>query len=398
MNIIFITTLYPDNEKQTLTEVPFTLHYFVKDWINQGHHVQVIKIEAIYPPMIPKYSNLNRDRFERDVVIDGVLIHVLQVRKNLNRKFSKKKSISAGQTAVKYLDSHSVKWDIVIFHVFEPNYYIAQAVKNYFKIPMVYGVHQTDAFWISKAKNQKILLKNKDKINAFAFRSQALKKHFKDHLDPAIPSFLIPSGIPEHTININQQSTSNKTLTFITVANMIKRKNIDILIKAFHHLIQIDKDVRLTIIGDGVERDNLEELVVKLNISKNVFFLGKITREKVFLELSHNDVFVLPSIHETFGIVYLEAMARNCIPIGTVNEGIDGIIQDGVNGYLCSPDVIGCFHKMQQVLEIDNSTRHHIHKQIATTVLEYTETKCSAKYIENINLIIHQSKAHSEGA
>ena len=68
MNIVFITTLYPDNDEQSLTEVPFTLHYFVKNWVNQGHIVQVVKVEAIYPGFIPKYSKLNKVRRERNIL------------------------------------------------------------------------------------------------------------------------------------------------------------------------------------------------------------------------------------------------------------------------------------------------------------------------------------------
>ena len=38
---------------------------------------------------------------------------------------------------------------------------------------------------------------------------------------------------------------------------------------------------------------------------------------------------------KTFGLVYLEAMARGCITVASRDEGFDGIIQDGVNGFLC---------------------------------------------------------------
>ena len=53
------------------------------------------------------------------------------------------------------------------------------------------------------------------------------------------------------------------------------------------------------------------------------------------ITLGQSDVFVLPSVNETFGMVYLEAMSQGCIPIGTSGEGIDGIIENGKNGYLC---------------------------------------------------------------
>lgn len=392
MNIVFITTLYPDNENQTLTEVPFALHYFVKNWVAQGHNVQVIKVEAIYPKFIPKYSKRNKERYERDVVIDGVPIHILQVKKNLNRKFSEKYSRTTSQIAIDFLSKNKIVCDIVIFHVFNPSFYIAKNVKDYYAVPMVYGIHQTDLNWISNPHNEKILLKFKDTIDAFAFRSRALQDKFKNHLNYNINSFLIPSGIADSIISdCFQKKKVDKIFNFITVANMIKRKNIDLVIKAFNKLVQIDKNIRLIIIGDGIEKNNLEELALELNLDNNVLFLGQLTRDEVFMELSKNDVFILPSINETFGIVYLEAMAKKCIPIGTINEGIDGIILDGVNGYLCSANVESCFQKMQKILELSYEEKCRIYSQISKTILEYTEEKCSLKYIEYLTKIITEN-------
>lgn len=53
--------------------------------------------------------------------------------------------------------------------------------------------------------------------------------------------------------------------------------------------------------------------------------------------MRQSDIFVLPSVGETFGMVYLEAMASGCIVVGTKDDGIDGIIKDGENGFLTFP-------------------------------------------------------------
>ena len=45
------------------------------------------------------------------------------------------------------------------------------------------------------------------------------------------------------------------------------------------------------------------------------------------------NVWIMISKNETFGLVYLEAMARGCITIGSRNQGIDGVINHGVNGF-----------------------------------------------------------------
>ena len=53
--------------------------------------------------------------------------------------------------------------------------------------------------------------------------------------------------------------------------------------------------------------------------------------------MKKSDVFVMPSAPETFGLVYLEAMASGCIVVGAKGWGIDGLIKNGFDGYLVEP-------------------------------------------------------------
>ena len=119
------------------------------------------------------------------------------------------------------------------------------------------------------------------------------------------------------------------TLNFITAANFIKRKNIDLLIKAFS--LHKDKAFTLKIIGSGKEEKKLKKLCNKLNLENKIIFIGKLPQEKVFDEMKKSQIFILPSINETLGLVYLEASACGCLCIGTKNTGIDGIFQNNIN-------------------------------------------------------------------
>lgn len=60
----------------------------------------------------------------------------------------------------------------------------------------------------------------------------------------------------------------------------------------------------------------------------------RLTREQTLEEFRKAEVFVMISSPETLGLVYLEAMSQGCVAIGSRNEGIDGILVDGKNGYL----------------------------------------------------------------
>lgn len=73
------------------------------------------------------------------------------------------------------------------------------------------------------------------------------------------------------------------------------------------------------------------------SLDKNVTFTGHLPQHEVYEKMRQSDIFVLPSVGETFGMVYLEAMASGCIVVGTKDDGIDGIIKDGENGFLTFP-------------------------------------------------------------
>src|SRR5699024_2075087 len=149
-------------------------------------------------------------------------------------------------------------------------------------------------------------------------------------------SFIVHSGIDESTIiNLQklQEKAKRKSKTIFIASSMIKQKNIDILIKSFAKVAE-EKNVKLKIAVDGTERKNLYRLVREKNLEDKVEFLGYMSREKVFKQMEEADVFVMVSSNETFGLVYLEAMAKGCITIGSKGEGIDGVIKDSENGYL----------------------------------------------------------------
>jgi L-malate glycosyltransferase len=127
---------------------------------------------------------------------------------------------------------------------------------------------------------------------------------------------------------------SREKKRIITVANLIKRKQVDQVLKALSALPAVT-EWEYVIVGKGDQEGKLKRLVDDLDITGKVLFRGGLERDDVICELRESDVFILPSHHETFGLVYLEAMASGCLTIGSRHEGIDGIIRDGENGFLC---------------------------------------------------------------
>lgn len=121
------------------------------------------------------------------------------------------------------------------------------------------------------------------------------------------------------------KSGSSPLLRLVTVGRLVPQKDQQTLIKSLAILQQSNQAVELTIIGEGVLRQELINLAIKLKVDNLINFLGRINNP--IEEIVKHNVFVLPSIYEGFGLVLLEAM-DSALPI---------IAADNT----CIPEVLG---------------------------------------------------------
>lgn len=154
---------------------------------------------------------------------------------------------------------------------------------------------------------------------------------------------VVPAGV-----NVNrffpggEKKTNDTKLKIITVCRLAPDKNVQCVLKAIKELIESDIHATLTIVGEGEFELNLKLLTRDLGIDSYVSFVGR--QENIELWYRAHDVFVLPSLYEGFGSVYLEAMACGlpCIAIsnksGKYSVAADEIIVDGFNGLLMMED------------------------------------------------------------
>jgi glycosyltransferase involved in cell wall biosynthesis len=130
-------------------------------------------------------------------------------------------------------------------------------------------------------------------------------------------------------------------------------KNVENLIKAFAN--SNNANAHLTIVGDGRERNNLEELSSKLQLESKITFTGFISEPSKYL--SNADLFVLPSFSEGFGIAVAEAMFLK-IPVLCSNVGgIPEFVKDQKNGWLFNPNnVEELSTKLDEIIAMDYSS------------------------------------------
>ena len=95
---------------------------------------------------------------------------------------------------------------------------------------------------------------------------------------------------------------------------------------------------RLLLVGDGPEMPSVRSRVQELGLAEAVDMVGQVDNLEEILPVA--DLLLLPSLHESFGLVALEAMACGVVPLVTSRGGAGEFIQDGINGFLRDPDDI----------------------------------------------------------
>ena len=139
--------------------------------------------------------------------------------------------------------------------------------------------------------------------------------------------FFIPgeNGInPGLYTDASRNSPRGDKLELIFVGSLVPYKACDLALRAAASLLQTGR-ARFTIVGDGPERGNLEQLARSLGIEKVVSFCGMLRHSEIIQRLGATDVLVFPSVHEFGGAVVFEALALGAVPV-VVNFGGPGDI------------------------------------------------------------------------
>ena len=148
----------------------------------------------------------------------------------------------------------------------------------------------------------------------------------------------IPPPLPPHEKKAIRHAllAGKEQPLIIAVGRLVPVKAYDILLRAF-----VGVDARLVIVGDGVERQNLERLSKELNVQHNVVFLGQ--RKDVAQLLQSSDLCVISSQREGFPLVMVEALQVGCPVISTEVSGVKEWLPEAL---LCPPDNVEALHTL----------------------------------------------------
>ena len=400
MNILLVSTIYPiPGSGNHGTKV---CHFFAQEWVKMGHNVRVVHYQAVYPRPFYWAAKLMRNFLaaktgaviytERDNKIlqyemDGVSVTRIPLYKPIpHGRFAKKGLKKSIAEIIKRNGDAKFVPDVIVGHFVNPQYEVLSNLKRYYsgvKTTIVY--HLPAEIQMAKdvyGERLECMLKD---IDILGFRNESLLREFNKshHVDKK--SFICYSGIPQSYITpTNVHDFSGKLKEFIYVGEMIERKFPAQIIDALQ-IAYPNGDYHINYIGAGQQLSLIEKKVKDLDLSRQVTIVGRVTRDEIKAKYDEAQCMIMISKGEAYGLVYLEAMARGCITIASRNEGMDGIIKDGINGFLCNAgDYVELASIIQRINSMSMEERMSISNHAIESAKWLTDANAAKMYIDNV--------------
>jgi len=268
--------------------------------------------------------------------------------------------------------------------------FIGYLLKRKLGIPLAVQLHGDffdNRYWLRENYKNPIfnifgkwLIRRVDGIRAVShgIKQKLIGYGFPEHKIWVVPSpvfltkFAQPS--PEKVKIIRQKYSLNEGRAVLFVGYLAKAKNIANLLQAAEIIIQRYADAKFLICGEGEEKEGLEYLSQELGVENSVIFTGEIPYEELPDYYHAGDIFVLPSSHESFGLVLLEAGMAGKPVVATNLTGPRDIVVEGVTGFLVPPQnpdelaarILTLMEQPELARQLGENARKHISSSFDT--------------------------------
>lgn len=291
-------------------------HDLALEWVKHGE----VHVLTSWFKGLPFYEEVNNIRIFR--------VRIL---------FRKSRDVASFLSMLSYLPFGFIKglalcmknrYDVINTHFAVPSGPLGYVLGKLFRIPNVLSLHGADIYDPSRKISPHRHWFFKRAVNFILNRADSVVAQSSNTRDNAVKYFnprkevgIIPLAFHPPVlgkITRKELSLKNEDFLLITIGRLIKRKAIDVMIAALGSVR--DEKVKLLIAGDGPEKEYLAAQARELGIEKRIIFLGYVTDEEKYRYISQSDVFISTSLHEGFGIVFMESMFCG-LPIICTNYG-----------------------------------------------------------------------------
>jgi glycosyltransferase involved in cell wall biosynthesis len=391
-----LTPIYPSSDLICQTTV---VHTFAKDWKALGHEVRVVHNIVSFPRIIyflasyfrefiqNKFgTKINFSKVKSDIryVFEGIEVFRFPMFKNLpHDRYSNNQILSQIKKIKEVNDKDGFSPDIIIGHWTNPQIEILPILKTIYNSKACLIFHDKGFDFKHKYKKDgKLLL---SKLDVIGYRSMVIKNHIELIIGVPSRSFICYSGISDLFFdNFKQKNIKNDVLNFVFVGDLFARKNPIILLKALDKTYQ-KLPFSIDYVGIGFEKSKIIKASKKLNQFSKIKFHGQLTQDRIKDLYFDADCFIMLSKNEAFGLVYLEAMAMGCLTVCSKNEGVDGIIVHGKNGFLCEEgNVIELAELINSIKNMPIEERKRISNNAILTSKEFSRFEVAKNYLNDV--------------
>ena len=253
-----------------------------------------------------------------------------------------------------------------------------------FSLPVVTTLHGTDITLVGRdASYEPVVTFSINQSDGVTAVSEDLKKETLKHFDikkeiKVIPNFIdLKRFNKQHKDHFKKAICPNGEKLLVHTSNFRPVKRVEDVIRIFEKVREFVPS-KLLIVGDGPERDKMEQLCRELDICGDMRFLGKLDAVEEVLSVS--DLFLMPSEQESFGLAALEAMACEVPVISSNAGGIPEINVHGKTGFLSKVGDIDDMAKNALHI-LDDKNLAAFKKNALNRAIEFDISKILPEYI-----------------
>lgn len=305
--------------------------------------------------------------------------------------YKQRKAIKALEQSVNVKD-----FDILHAYTLFTDGNIAYEINKRYGTPYVVAIRNTDmnAFFKYRPYLKSRALKILKNASAVFFLSDVYKNSvFKKYIPACIQTqiqdktYVIPNGIDDLWLeNIcKKDAPKGEEIRLVYAGAIDQNKNIITSLKACKKLIQMGYSVKYTAIGKVADRWVFNQILQQSFAT----YLPPKTKEELMEIYKAQNIFVMPSFHETFGLVYAEAMSQGLPVIYSRGQGFDGQFEDGFAGY--SVDSASDDEIAEAVIKI-LADYEKISQQCAKGCKRFNWKEISLEYIEIYKRILNNKR------
>lgn len=331
--LLILTPAYPNKDTSFIAEM------FV--WNQVTELKNFFKKIIVIAPVFQSFGYFKKDKFCKDYSYDNVEVFFPRCLYIPILWLSKIVIDNRLKVVEQTIERNHLEFDLIHAHFTWPSGYIGVKLKEKYGKPVVTTVHEHgDRFDLEVSMNHPLL------INAWSDADALIRVNRKDV--PVLKRYnenvySIPNGYSPnfHPIDTNlareQLNLPQDKKILFALGNLIPRKGFNYLIDAMEQICKQREDTFCYIGGAGPEKENLQRQVEHLHLCDKVTILGSVPNDLVSLWMNAADLFVLPSIDESFGVVQIEALACGKPVVAARNRGSEEVIVNEQFGMLAEP-------------------------------------------------------------